>query len=110
MGKITVYRKAYTRKDGTRVKATTYRTTDKGKPGKTPKSKRFFNPKVKTGWRKNQAAAVRRRKALQAHKGNKTAAGRALQELANVTTDARTAKLAKADADYFFKQLKSQRH
>ncbi len=106
MGKITVHRKAYTRKDGTRVKAATYRTADKGKPGKTPKSRRFFKPGVKMGWRKEQSAAVRRREALQAHGGNKTATGRALQELANVTTDARTQKLAKSDADYFFKQLK----
>ena len=106
MGKITVHRKAYTRKDGTRVKAAKYRTEDKGKPGRTPKSRRFFNPTVKMGWRKNQTAAVRRKKALKAHNGNKTAAGRALQELANVTTDARTAKLAKSDANYFFSQLK----
>ena len=39
---------------------------------------------------------------LNAHQGDKLATGRALQALANVTTDAQTAKLAKADAEYFF--------
>lgn len=106
MATITVHRKAYTRKDGTHVKAATYQTVDKGKPGETPKSKRFFSLDVKMGWRKDQSAAVRRREALKAHKGNVTATGRALQELSNVTTDTRTAKLAKTDADYFFKQLR----
>ncbi|MDE2236129.1 MAG: hypothetical protein KGK44_11385 [Gammaproteobacteria bacterium] len=110
MDMITVHRKAYTRRDGTRVRAATYQTLDKGKPGRTPKSARFFSPGVKMGWRKDQAAAIRRREALKAHKGNLTATGRALQEIANVTTDARTAKLAKADADYFFMQLKLRRH
>jgi len=40
--------------------------------------------------------------ALKAHKGNELATARALQALANVTADTETAKLAKADADYFF--------
>jgi hypothetical protein len=34
--------------------------------------------------------------------GDELATARALQALANVTTDTETAKLAKADADYFF--------
>lgn len=37
-GKITVRRKAYTRKDGTRVKATTYKMKDRGAKGRGPKS------------------------------------------------------------------------
>ena len=42
--KITVRRKAYTRKDGTRVKATTYKTKDRGRKGRGPKE-----IKLKTG-------------------------------------------------------------
>lgn len=34
---ITVHRRGYTRKEGTRVKGTTYRMKDRGKPGKGPK-------------------------------------------------------------------------
>lgn len=36
--KLTVYRKSYVRKDGTRVKSTTYQTPDLGGPGKGPKT------------------------------------------------------------------------
>jgi hypothetical protein len=102
MAQIKVTRKRYVRKDGTVVNGTTYYTKDKGKPGRTPDSEKFYHPKVKTHWHKDQSAEVRRANALKAHKGNKLATARALQALANVTTDAKTAKLAKADADYFF--------
>ena len=53
-------------------------------------------------WHKDQPAEMRRVNALKAHSGNKLATARALQALANVTTDLETAKLAKIDADYFF--------
>ena len=53
-------------------------------------------------WRKDEPAEVRRANALKAHNGNELATARALQALANVTTDPETAKLAKTDADYFF--------
>ena len=106
MTAIKVTRKSYVRKDGTRVKATTYFTQDKGKPGKTPESQKFFHPKVVMNWHKDEPAEIRRANALKAHNGDKLATGRALQELANVTTDAATARLAKADADYFFSELK----
>jgi len=36
--KLTVHRKSYVRKDGTRVKSTTYQTPDLGGPGKGPKT------------------------------------------------------------------------
>ncbi|MFH1031172.1 MAG: hypothetical protein V1767_01175 [Chloroflexota bacterium] len=103
MAQIKVTRKSYVRKDGTVVKGTTYYTKDKGKPGKTPESEKFYHPKVEMHWHKDQSSAeVRRANALKAHNGNELATARALQALANVTTDAETAKLAKADADYFF--------
>ena len=102
MAKIKVTRRSYVRKDRTAVKGTTYYTKDKGKPGKTPESEKFYHPKVEMRWHKDQLPDVRRVNALKAHEGDELATARALQALANVTTDIQTAKLAKSDADYFF--------
>jgi hypothetical protein len=102
MAQIKVTRKSYVRKDGTMVKGITYYTRDKGKPGKTPESEKFYHPKVEMHWHKDQLIKTRRANALKAHEGDELATARALQALANVTTDIETAKLAKADADYFF--------
>jgi hypothetical protein len=102
MAKIKVTRKSYTRKDGTVVKETTYYTEDKGKPGKTPESQKFFLPKVEMNWHKEDPEKTRRTNALKAHGGDELATARALQALANVTTDPDTKKRGKADADYFF--------
>jgi hypothetical protein len=106
MAEIKVTRKAYVRKDGTAVKAATYLIQDKGQPGKTPESKKFFHPDVKMNWHKDDPMATRRANALKAHHGDELATGRALQELANVTTDQATARQAKVDADYFFAKHK----
>ncbi len=103
MVKIKVTRKSYTRKDGTKINGTTYYSKDKGRPGKTPESDKFFHPKVEMHWHKDLSAGVRRAYALAAHRGNRLSTARALQALANVTTDAKTGKLAKVDADHFFK-------
>jgi hypothetical protein len=84
------------------VKGNTYYTKDKGKPGKTPESEKWYQHNVEMNWHKDQPAEMRRANALKAHSGDKLATGRALQALANVTTDIETAKLAKIDADYFF--------
>jgi hypothetical protein len=100
--KIKVTRKSYTRKNGTVVKAASYFTEDKGEPGKTPAADKWYEHNVEMHWHKNQTTEVRRANALAAHKGDTLAAARALQALANVTTDTDTAKLAKKDADYFF--------
>jgi hypothetical protein len=102
MAKIKVTRKSYVRKDGTKVKGATFYTQDKGEPGKTPESKKFYHPKVVMHWSKDLPAGVRRVNALKAHKGDELATARALQALVNVTTDVETARLAKLDADYFF--------
>jgi len=137
--KITVHRKGYRRKGytihrngktiripPTTIKPTTYKMVDKGKKGKTPKSKRWFKPKVHTGWKKTDPAKTRRRKLLNAvkkdhkltytmvRKGKRIKvrqnkyliAGRMAQQLANVTTDPTTKRLARADARYFFKLAK----
>ena len=102
MAQIKVTRKSYVRKDGTMVKGITYYTGDKGKPGKTPENEKFYHPKVEMHWHKDQPTKTRRANALKAHEGDELATARALQALANVTTDIGTAKLAKTDADYFF--------
>jgi len=45
----------------TYIKPTTYRMVDKGKPGRTPKEKRWFFPKAELdGWSKNLPAKKRR--------------------------------------------------
>jgi hypothetical protein len=102
VAQIKVTRKSYVRKDGTVVKAATYYTKDKGKPGKTPESEKWYQHNVEMNWHKDEPAEVRRANALKAHKGDGLATARALQALANVTTDTETSKLAKTDADYFF--------
>lgn len=83
-------------------KIITYQIKDRGKPGITPQRERWFAPSVSMGWEKTQPTGVRRRLALKAHKGDKLATARALQALANVTTDRTTKKLARSDALYFF--------
>lgn len=108
MPKLRVTRKAHTRVDGTRVKASTFLIKDRGAKGRTPKSNQFFDLGVKTGWRKDLPADVRRRLVLKAHKGDLLAAGRSLQALANVTTDKRTKQLAGLDARFFFRKHKKQ--
>jgi len=100
-------RRAYTRRDGTRIKETTvgpstYRTPDKGKAGRTPESEQWFEPGVHTGWKKEQSEPIRRGKVLKAHKGNVLSSARSMQALANVSTDRDTAKKASEDADYFY--------
>ena len=105
-------RKPYVRSDGTHVKgahvpastvpAVTFTAPDRGAPGRTPKSDRFYHPKVKTGWSKRLSTEVRRRRVLKAHKGDYLASARGMQALANVTTDPVTKQLATSDARYFY--------
>ncbi len=102
MAQIMVTRKSYVRKDGTLVRGTTFYTKDKGKPGKTPGSEKWYEHNVEMNWHKDDSTETRRTNALKAHKGDELAAARALQALANVTTDRETRRLAKIDADYFF--------
>ena len=106
MAKIKITRKSYVRKNGTAVKGTVYDTQDKGKPGKTPESEKWYRHNVEMKWHKDELAEVRRGNALRAHKGDELATARALQALANVTTDSETSNLAKTDADYFFTRLR----
>lgn len=71
---------------------------------KTSKKKRWYAPKVHSGWEKSQPAKVRRKVLLKAHKGNLLSAARSKQALANVTQDEETRELALADAKFFFEE------
>ncbi len=125
MAELRVKRKGYWRKEYTytrngkviKVKKswipeTTYLTEDMGKPGRTPESERFFEPKRHTGWEKTQSESTRREKLMAATDKRKSLhdryveAGRMIQELANVTTDEETRAKAKEDAEYFFGKAK----
>ena len=70
---------------------------------KTSKPKKWFKPKTHTGWKKTQSAKVRRRH-LKKGRASDVTAGRRAQASANVTTDRRTKKVAKSDAQYFFRK------
>jgi len=87
-------------------KKITFLTEDKGKPGKTPEAERWYEPGVETGWEKDMPTMKRRRLVLRAHKGDELASGRAMQALANVTTDRETKVRAGADASYFFREYR----
>ena len=125
MGKILVERKGYHRRgfyihrNGKRIyipptyiKPTTYKAKDRGKRGKTPKSKRWFKPKrkLKVGnreWKASHKAASRRRvlSALVKKRGYATVV-RELNALRNVTTDRKTKKAATADMKWLKKKYK----
>ncbi len=122
MGRIRIerkgyWRKAYTRKDGVKVKrswvpATSFMVKDVGARGRTPKSKRWAKFEKVTGWKKTQKPVTRRRRVLAATDKRRSRhdryveAGRMLNQLANVTTDKPTEKKARADANYFFRMAK----
>lgn len=71
---------------------------------KASKKKRWYAPKVHSGWEKSQPAKVRRKILLKAHKGNLLSAARSKQALANVTRDEETKEIALADARFFFEE------
>ncbi len=110
------HRKGYTRKDGTRVApadvpSASFKVRDRGAEGRTPESKRFFRPKVHTGWRADMAASKRRGKVLKAHVGSLLASGRAMIALSNVQKriNPEVSHTAYVDAMYFFR-LNKQRN
>ena len=108
--KIRVRRRGYRRADGTRVQATTYMTPDTGKPGKTPKSQRFYAHGKHTGWEHTMPAAKRRSLLLKEYK-SPLAAARAKQELANITKRSNPSvnRAAQADANYLFRLARSKK-
>lgn len=77
---------------------------DTGKPGRTPEGKMWFEPGRKINWSKEEPQKIRlsraiasRPKSLSSHDRN-LSAFRALNALANVTTDRETETLARKDA------------
>ncbi|HEC82505.1 MAG TPA: hypothetical protein ENI53_01285 [Thermoplasmatales archaeon] len=106
MRKIVVRRRGYRRKDGTYVKPTTYKMRDRGKPGKTPKSKRWYKPKRKLRykgmeWHARNKASYRRRvlSGLVKRRGYATVV-RELNALRNVTTSRQTKRAAESDMNW----------
>ncbi len=77
---------------------------DTGKIGKTPKSKQWFTPSPDTlhGWEKGMSSEKRRR--LAAIGREPLSSARALQQLSNLSADRETQKVAKTDAEYFFRR------
>ncbi len=85
------------------VKKSTFLTKDRGKLGLTPKAQRWFKPVgTLSGWEKTQSTSERRRKAARGRTDLSSA--RALNQLANVTSDRATERVARADAKYFFEK------
>jgi hypothetical protein len=82
-----------------------YYKKDTGKPGRTPKSKRWSkNIEVpETGWDKDMPPKERRDLVLEAFNGDYLKAGRYMQYLVNLSSDKKVGRKAKADADYFFR-------
>lgn len=87
-----------------------YQTPDKGAQGRTPESEQFYHPNIETGWQKDMPGDKRRDLMLRSHKGDNLAAGRAMQALANVTTDQETKKSARKDALFFFSKMGNKVH
>lgn len=69
---------------------------------KDTRQEKWYSSSTVTGWHKTQKASTRHQLALRAHKRNYLSTARALQALANVTTDKQTKKLARTDALYFY--------
>lgn len=69
----------------------------------------WFRPGKHLGWKKSDSASVRRATALRSRRGNLLKTGRALQQLANVTTDSATKSKAALDARYFFRLNRKQK-
>jgi hypothetical protein len=62
----------------------------------------WFKVKVHSGWSKTMPASKRRELVLKSHKRNPLSSARAMQALANISSDHETKKLAHADAVYFY--------
>lgn len=70
---------------------------------KARRTGKFYHHGRPLGWRKDMGQAKRREAALDSRKNNPLKAARALNSLANVTTDPETRRRARADANYFFR-------
>lgn len=103
-------RRAYTRADGTRVKATivkSHRRADLGLPGKGPKTLPPIQHPI-PGYRASDSAAARQKTLDRVPPVKKLKVARQLQLLANYTRRSQpaNAKKYKSDADYLFRKHK----
>jgi hypothetical protein len=98
-----VVHRAYTRRDGTQVKASSYNIEEDECPVIAPAKNIPYRPKVHINWRLKDLPTDRCRKALLACKENYLAAARALRELSIFTTDPATRILAASDSKFLFK-------
>jgi len=73
------------------------------------KVNRWFAAGAKLHWSKSDTQTQRRRNALASRKGKLLPTARALQALANVTTDPETRRKAHADAQYFYAHYKAKK-
>ena len=78
-------------------------------PRKKKNSEKWFETGEPLNWHKEEGQAKRRAAALSSRNGNYLRTARALQALANVTTDSETKRKARADALYFFMKHKQKR-
>jgi hypothetical protein len=67
---------------------------------------KWYKPKVHSGWTKNATPIARRRKVYASHKKNYLSSGRSMLALSNVSQDLKTSRLARQDANYFFRMHK----
>lgn len=109
---IRIKRKGYRRRDGTRVKRTTYLMKDMGKPGRTPASKKLpfkLRAGFLHGWKKTQAAGTRHRilDNIVKREGYATATRR-LTGLKNVSPDSGTDRAANADLNYLREKYRGE--
>lgn len=70
---------------------------------------KWFQAGEKLNWSKSDTQAKRRAAALRSRTGNLLRTARALLALSNVTRDSKTARLARADAQYFFAQYRKKK-
>jgi len=119
MAKLRIKRKGYIRRSyvkdvipgkgvklkripSTRVKPTTYLAKDRGKPGRTPKSKRWakFEGNL-SGWRKDLPESKRHECIMKTvRRDGVNSTKRKLIQLANVTTDRETKIKARKDFEW----------
>lgn len=71
--------------------------------------KKWFKPGKPLNWSKDDSQATRRKAALNSRHGNLLKTARALMSLANVSQDSETARKARADSLYFYRQYKRKR-
>jgi hypothetical protein len=70
---------------------------------------KWFEAGKPLNWSKKDSQTKRRRSALAARNNRYLDTARALQALANITTDTETERKARADAKYFFAKHKVQK-